>query len=163
MHAIMPDPQPPADMPRSLHEICEDARRGQCGLCCAMPGEPCAFSGTGPDGYHVARFAWAEAGVLGVALAQWMARDDTKAEPAVRRAANTAMDAIDAMLAELHQLRARLVSEIRASDDSAAARADAMLAEVRSYSAPADGADACTCPGPDCPDPVRQSPAEPSS
>jgi hypothetical protein len=25
-----------------------------------MPGEPCAFSGTGPDGYHVARFAWAE-------------------------------------------------------------------------------------------------------
>jgi hypothetical protein len=44
-------------------------------------------------------------GVLGVALAQWMARDDTRAEPEVRRAANTAMDAIDAMLAELYELR----------------------------------------------------------
>ena len=41
-------------------------------------------------------------GVLGVALAQWAARDDTRAEPEVRRAANTAMDAIDAMIAELH-------------------------------------------------------------
>ena len=66
-------------------------------------------------------------GVLGVALAQWMARDDTRAEPEVRRAANTAMDAIDAMLAELYELRARLVSEIRASDDASAARADALL------------------------------------
>ena len=47
-------------------------------------------------------------GVLGVALAQWMARDDTRAEPEVRRAANTAMDMIDAMLAELHLLRSRL-------------------------------------------------------
>jgi hypothetical protein len=63
MHAIIPDPQPPADMPRGLHEICEDARRGQCGLCCAMPGEPCAWRGPGLDshGYHLARFAWAEA------------------------------------------------------------------------------------------------------
>jgi hypothetical protein len=70
-------------------------------------------------------------GVLGVALAQWMARDDTKAQPAIRQAANTAMDATDAMLAELHQLRARLVSEIRESDDLAAARADALLARLR--------------------------------
>ena len=66
-------------------------------------------------------------GVLGVALAQWMARDDSKAPPEVRQAANTAMDAIDAMLAELHALRARLVSETRASDDASAARVDAML------------------------------------
>jgi hypothetical protein len=191
MHHIMPDQAPSAETPRGLHEICEDARRGQCGYCCAMPGEPCAFSGTGPDGYHVARFAWAEAsglisaadvaevleaagsftsatviyddkrgpavlpydqipaerrtivdftgrlgyeghnGVLGVALAQWMARDDTKAEPEVRQAANTAMDAIDAMLGELHTLRARLVSEIRASDDAAAARAGALLERRR--------------------------------
>jgi hypothetical protein len=70
-------------------------------------------------------------GVLGVALAQWMARDDTKAQPAIRQAANTAMDATDAMLAELHQLRARLVSEIRESDDLAAERADALLARLR--------------------------------
>jgi hypothetical protein len=53
----------PAGPGRTLHEICEDARHGQCGYCCAMPGEPCAWRGPGLDshGYHVARFAWAEA------------------------------------------------------------------------------------------------------
>ena len=69
-------------------------------------------------------------GVLGVALAIWMARDDTRAQPEVRQAANTAMDSIDAMLAELHQLRARLLSEVHASDRAAAARADALLARL---------------------------------
>ena len=67
-------------------------------------------------------------GVLGVALAQWMARDDTRAEPEVRRAANTAMDMLDAMAAEIHLLRARLVGEIRAADDANAERVDALLA-----------------------------------
>lgn len=67
-------------------------------------------------------------GVLSVALGQWEDRDDTRPQPEVRRAANTAMDAIDAMLAELHQMRSRLVGEIRASDDATAARADALLA-----------------------------------
>jgi hypothetical protein len=66
-------------------------------------------------------------GVLGVALAEWMARDDSKAEPAIRQAANTAMDEIDAMLRELHTLRGQLVSEIRDSDDASDARADALL------------------------------------
>ena len=66
-------------------------------------------------------------GVLGVALAQWMARDDTRPDPDVRRAANTAMGAIDAMIAELHQLRARLAGEIRDGDDASAARADKLL------------------------------------
>ena len=37
------------------------------------------------------------------------------------------MDAIDTMLAALHAMRSRLVSEIRASDDASAARVDAML------------------------------------
>ena len=46
----------------------------------------------------------------------------------MRRAANTAMDAIDGMLAELHKMRSRLVGEIRDSDDARAARVDAMLA-----------------------------------
>jgi hypothetical protein len=64
---------------------------------------------------------------LVVALAQWAARDDTKPDPEARRAANTAMTAIDALLGQLHALRAGLVSEIRASDDAAAARADATL------------------------------------
>ena len=67
-------------------------------------------------------------GILGVALAQWAARDDTRPDAEVRQAANTAMETIDQMLAGLHQLRARLVSGIRVSDDAAAARVDAMLA-----------------------------------
>jgi hypothetical protein len=66
-------------------------------------------------------------GVLGVALAQWETRDDSKAQPEIRRAANTAMTEIDRMLRELHAVRARLVGEIRASDDATAARVDAML------------------------------------
>jgi len=70
-------------------------------------------------------------GVLGVALAQWAARDDSRADAAVRRAASTAMDSIDAMLGELHTLRGRLVGEIRASDDAAAERADELLARLR--------------------------------
>lgn len=70
-------------------------------------------------------------GALGVALAQWAARDDSKPEPEIRRAANTAMDSVDAMLAELHALRARLVGEIRESDRLAAERADALLARTR--------------------------------
>jgi hypothetical protein len=67
-------------------------------------------------------------GELGVALAQWAGREDTRPEPEVRRAANTAMDAIDAMLRELYELRSRLLTEIRASDDATAARVDALLA-----------------------------------
>ncbi len=70
-------------------------------------------------------------GVLAVALAQWEDRDDSKAQPEVRRAANTAMDEIDAMLAGLHQMRSRLIGEIRASDDANAAQVDAMLSARR--------------------------------
>src|SRR6266436_1057808 len=70
-------------------------------------------------------------GVLAVALAQWMARDDSKADPGARQAANTAMDAIDAMLRELYELRARLVGEIRAADDATAARVDELLRQCR--------------------------------
>ncbi len=60
-----------------------------------------------------------------------MARDDTKADPGARRAANTAMDEVDAVLRELNALRSRLVSEIHASDDARAARVDAMLADAK--------------------------------
>ncbi len=74
-------------------------------------------------------------GVLSVALGQWDDRDDARPQPGVRRAANTAMDAIDGMLAELHRMRARLVSEIRASDDARAARVDAMLAGAKATAA----------------------------
>ena len=67
-------------------------------------------------------------GVMAVALAQWETRDDARPQPEIREAANTAVDSIDKMLLELHQMRARLVSEIRQADDAAAARVDAMLA-----------------------------------
>ncbi len=66
-------------------------------------------------------------GVLAVALAQWEQRDDSRPRPEVRRTANTAMEAIDATLRDLHAMRARLVSEIRVND-AAVARVDAMPA-----------------------------------
>ncbi len=65
---------------------------------------------------------------LAAALDLWAARDDTRPQPEVRRAANTAMDQIDAMVRELYAMRSRLVTEMRASDDATAARVDAMLA-----------------------------------
>jgi len=38
--------------------IIEDARRATCGHCWADgPAWACSFSGTGPDGLHLARFA----------------------------------------------------------------------------------------------------------
>ena len=63
-------------------------------------------------------------GVLSVSLGQWQ---DGRPRAYARHAANTAMNAIDDMLRELYAMRARLVSEIRVSDDAAAARAGAML------------------------------------
>ena len=71
------------------------------------------------------------AGVLGVALAHWATRDDSKAQPSVREAANTAMDAIDAMLYQLHRARLQLVAEMRQSDDAAEKRARALLGRLR--------------------------------
>lgn len=44
--------------PQTLHSICELTRAAACGYCWAdTPGQPCVFSGTGPDGLHIARFA----------------------------------------------------------------------------------------------------------
>ena len=73
----------------------------------------------------------AQLGVLGIALAQWAVRDDTKAQPEIRQAANVAVATVDDMLATLHRLRGQLVSEVRQSDDASAARADALLAKYR--------------------------------
>jgi hypothetical protein len=47
-----------ANAPRSLHVICELTRLAACGYCPAgTPTQPCASSGAGPDGLHIARFA----------------------------------------------------------------------------------------------------------
>ncbi len=68
---------------------------------------------------------------LGAWLAIWGARDDGGPDAHARRCANDAMDAVDAMLRDLHLVRARLAGEIRASDDATAARADALLEQLR--------------------------------
>lgn len=57
-------------------------------------------------------------GVLAVALARWMARDDSKPDVEARQAANDAMDEIDAMTRELYRLRTALSAEMRAFDDA---------------------------------------------
>jgi hypothetical protein len=62
---------------------------------------------------------------LGAWLAIWERRREPDAH--ARRCANDAMDAIDAALRELHGIRARLIGEIRASDDASAVRVDALL------------------------------------
>ena len=72
-----------------------------------------------------------ELGLLNVSLAVWMARDDSKADASVTRAGNQVIDSIDVMLRQLHQLRARMVTEYRADQDIAAARADALLEQCR--------------------------------
>lgn len=72
-----------------------------------------------------------QADVLGAALALWATRDDSRPQPGTRLAAGTAVRCIDQMLTGLHRLRSDLVTEIRTSDDSAAARVDALLVRCR--------------------------------
>jgi hypothetical protein len=72
-----------------------------------------------------------ELGLLNVNLAIWMARDDSKADASVTRAGNQVTDSIDAMLRQLHQLRARMVAEHREHQDIGDARADELLARAR--------------------------------
>jgi hypothetical protein len=64
-------------------------------------------------------------------LGYWSRRRTDGPDAGARRSANMAMDAIDGMLLELYTLRGCLVSEIRASDDDAAARVDELLARRR--------------------------------
>ncbi len=72
-----------------------------------------------------------ELGLLNVSLAIWMARDDSKADASVVRAGNQVLDSVDAMLRQLHQLRARMVAERREDQDTAAARAGELLERCR--------------------------------
>jgi hypothetical protein len=87
---------------------------------------------------------------LDAALTLWATRDDTKPQPDVRRAANAAIDTIDALLRDLYLLRGRLTGEIRAADDAAGARADALLARRRAGLAYCGRCAAATRPVP-CP------------
>ncbi len=63
---------------------------------------------------------------LGAWLAIWEARSEPDAH--ARRCANDAVDAIDTMLRDLYTIRARLITQIRVSDDASAARIDKLLA-----------------------------------
>jgi hypothetical protein len=66
---------------------------------------------------------------LGPLLAIWLARTEPDAH--ARRCASDAVNAIDTALAELHGIRAELVTQVRQADDQAAARADTLLARTR--------------------------------
>jgi hypothetical protein len=91
---------------------------------------------TGRQPYDVHARLYDPLGVLAIKLGQWEDRDDGKPQPHVRRAANDAMDEIDLMLRELHGMRARLIAEIRASDDAAMARTGELLRRIRDDGGP---------------------------
>ena len=55
-------------------------------------------------------------GILSVALVRWADRGAAPDKAAARRAASTAVDAIDALLRDLYALRGRLVRELRQAD-----------------------------------------------
>ena len=69
-----------------------------------------------------------------VFISTWQARREPDAR--ARRHASDAVEAIDAALAALHRVRARLIAEIREADDDAAASADALLASQRAGKGP---------------------------
>jgi hypothetical protein len=62
---------------------------------------------------------------VAVWLAVWQARREPDAH--ARRCASDAVDAIDPAIAELRDVCARLVAEIRESDDVSTARPDELL------------------------------------
>lgn len=68
---------------------------------------------------------------LRYAMNTWATRDETKAQPGVRHAANVAVLAVDGMLRGLHALRQALIDEMRQTDDATARRVDALLARRR--------------------------------
>lgn len=67
--------------------------------------------------------------VLSQRLGVWAGREESKAEPQVRKAAADAMTLVDGLLADLHAIRDRLHREIRRADQIADQRVDALLAK----------------------------------
>ena len=65
--------------------------------------------------------------ILTAQLNVWAGRDDTRAQPDVRTAGAAALTETDRAIAGMHQLRARLVDEIRASDAAAMERSEQLL------------------------------------
>lgn len=76
---------------------------------------------------------------LSVAYAWWSARDlDAPDGGDARRAVTTTVRSIDALLAELHQVRSQIIVETR-EYDAVDARVDALLAKGRSREPPGGG------------------------
>jgi hypothetical protein len=67
---------------------------------------------------------------LGANLAEWRTRDGER-DASSRRAASEAVALIDAMVSALHGIRAGLITEIRASDDSPMACAGSLPGGAR--------------------------------
>ena len=84
---------------------------------------------------------------LAIQVAIWEARDDGEPDAHARRAASQAIDLIDDCLAGLHQIRQQLISQIRVSDDQAAARADQLLARHRDHHLPGPSGPGTAKPG----------------
>ena len=89
-------------------------------------GGPCLrCKGTGRDPDPIARLD-GHLGDFGAALAVWATRDDGKAQPEVTQAGHAAVDAIDAMVAELRRLLGQVPAVLAERQDDAR-----QLAEVR--------------------------------
>ena len=69
------------------------------------------------------------AGLLGVLLAHWANRDESKDDDAALRAGRSAVGVIDDMLRTLYEARSVLIIEIRQGENGTAARVDALLSE----------------------------------
>jgi hypothetical protein len=77
-----------------------------------------------------------ELGLMNASLAIWMARDDSNADASVTRAGNQVIDSIDAMLRQLHMVRARMVAERREDQDLAMARSAELLRRLHQDGGP---------------------------
>jgi hypothetical protein len=86
-------------------------------------------------------------------LATWPAIWEARKEPDAhaRRAANDAVDAVDAMLRDLYLIRGRLTAEIRDADDATAARADELLRQRAVRTTTAESASSGDVPNRDHP------------
>ena len=144
---------------RSLHQICVDTSRATCGECWAAPGDECVYT-TAPvsvpvtkgtpvrpvRGYHVARFARAERRGL-ISAADFAAVLDM------------AIVFTPATVIYDEPCNPPGMPERGGIGPGPGRQVDRHLIGPEDQAgAPPEGTAACTCPDPDCPDPVHQSP-----
>lgn len=98
--------------------------------------------------------SWKTPRILRTALTAWASRDDTRPDPKARAAADDALTAVDAMVAELLALRSRVTAEIAAADFSATMREDFERLQPADAEAPAPA----PAPDPESPEHVAVRP-----